>query len=173
MFKIAHMISGDLMIASVEDNYSDLTIAAMESIEGFHKKTGKTFDEMIDMKLFDQYTKTCLWTAKARKGIKLSERIPFRNKHVSIEDIGPAEDNVAFDVADTSSARIFDRVDAQDTVNTYDYKTRKLIKALEENPELMTPTGKIKVAPLAKKLGMSSQKVSNIIKYMEEKNGHN
>ena len=55
MWRISHLISGDSMLASLEDNYSDLNIAAIESINGFHKKTGESFDEMINNKLFDQY----------------------------------------------------------------------------------------------------------------------
>jgi len=173
MWRISHLISGDSMLASIEDNYADLNIAAIESINGFHKKTGETFDQMITNKLFDQYTKTCLWTAKARKGIKLSERMPFRNKHVSIDELQSGDDNegTGFDIADASASRIVDKIDAVDTVNTYDYKVKRVIKALEDNPDLMTEVGKIKVSPLAKKLGVSESKVKNIIKYMEDKNG--
>lgn len=173
MWRISHLISGDHMLASIEDNFADLNIAALESINGFHKKTGQSFDEMIKTKLFDQYTKTCLWTAKARKGIKLSERMPFRNMHLSIEDLKTSHDDgdTGFDVADVSASRIVDRIDAQDLVNTYDYKVKRVIQALEEEPELMTEVGKIKISPLAKKLGVSESKVRNIIKFMEDKNG--
>ena len=162
------------MLASIEDNFADLNIAALESINGFHKKTGQLFDEMITNKLFDQYTKTCLWTAKARKGIRLSERLPFRNKHISMDELrGDGEESTGFDIADVSASRIVDKVDAQDLVNTYDYKVKRVIQALEDEPELMTDVGKIKISPLAKKLGVSESKVRNIIKFMEEKNGHN
>jgi len=174
MWRISHLISGDYMLASIEDNFADLNIAAIESINGFHKKTGETFDEMMTNKLFDQYTKTCLWTAKARKGIRLSERLPFRNKHISMDELrGDGEESTGFDIADVSASRIVDKVDAQDLVNTYDYKVKRVIQALEDEPELMTDVGKIKISPLAKKLGVSESKVRNIIKFMEEKNGHN
>ena len=161
------------MLASLEDNYSDLNIAAIESINGFHKKTGESFDEMINNKLFDQYTKTCLWTAKARKGIKLSERMPFRNKHISIEEIRQDEEESSFDIADVSAIRDISRVDATDIVNTYDYKVKRIIKALEDKPELMSETGNIKINPLAKELGVSVAKVKNVIKFLEDKNEYN
>jgi hypothetical protein len=172
MWRISHLISGDSMLASLEDNYSDLNIAAIESINGFHKKTGESFDEMIKNKLFDQYTKTCLWTAKARKGIKLSERMPFRNKHVSIDDIRSDEES-PYDIADASAVRDISRVDAADIVNTYDYKVRKVIKALESKPELMSDSGNIKINPLAKELGVSVSKVKDVIKFLEDKNEYN
>jgi len=173
MWRISHLISGDSMLASLEDNYSDLNIAAIESINGFHKKTGETFDEMINNKLFDQYTKTYLWTAKARKGIKLSERMPFRNRHVSIDEIRREDDESPFDIADVSAIRDITRVDAADVVNTYDYKVKRIIKALEDKPELMSETGNIKINPLAKELGVSVAKVKNVIKFLEDKNEYN
>jgi hypothetical protein len=172
MWRISHLISGDSMLASLEDNYSDLNIAAIESINGFHKKTGESFDEMINNKLFDQYTKTCLWTAKARKGIKLSERMPFRNRHVSIDELRQDEES-SFDIADASAVRDISRVDAADIVNTYDYKVRKVIKALESKPELMSDSGNIKINPLAKELGVSVSKVKDVIKFLEDKNEYN
>jgi hypothetical protein len=172
MWRIAHLISGDSMLASLEDNYSDLNIAAIESINGYHKKTGETFDQMMGTKLFDQYTKTCLWTAKARKGIKLSERMPFRNRHISIDELATDEDT-KFDIADVSATRDTHRIEADDLVNTYDYRVKRMIKALEEEPELMSETGNIKINPLAKKMGVSATKVKNIIKFLEDKNEHN
>jgi hypothetical protein len=161
------MISGDGMIASIEDNHAELCLAALESINGFHKKTGKSFSEMFDSKHFDQYTKTCLWTSKARRGIDLSARMKFRNKHRYLGDLQEDSD---FDVADTSAMISFTRVDAADMVNTYDYFTKKLIKELEDNPNLMTREGRILVYPVAKKLGISRKIVNNIIKYMETRN---
>lgn len=173
MWKIAHRISGDTMLASLEDNYSDLSIAAIESINGFHKKTGKTFDEMITMKLFDQYTKTCLWTAKARKGIKLTERMPFRKKHVSLDAMNDSEEGMGFDVPDTSSLARYAKVEAMDTYNSYDSGIKKMVRILSENPDLMTETGNLKINPIAKKMGMSVEKVKNLVKLMEQKNDPN
>ena len=74
MHTIAMKISGDDAIASHEDNYADLCIAALESIEGFEKKTGEKFKAAINNKLFDQYTKTVLWNRKAKKGIPLTKK---------------------------------------------------------------------------------------------------
>ena len=172
MWTIAHRISGDTMTASLEDNFSDLSIAAIESINGFHKKTGKSFDEMIEMKLFDQYTKTCLWTAKARKGVKLTERMPFRKRHVSLNGLID-DSNVQFDIPDTSSLTRYTLVDAEDMYENYDSKVQKLIKVLMDNPEVMTESGDLKVHPIAKKMNMAPAKVMKLIKIMETKNDPN
>jgi len=170
MWTIAHRISGDTMVASLEDNYSDLSIAAIESINGFHKKTGKSFDEMITMKLFDQYTKTCLWTAKARKGVKLTERMPFRKKHVSLN--GLFEDSeMVFDIPDTSSlTRYYGKIDHEDVSGGSDARVKNLISTLENNPDLLTEGGEIKFGPTAKKLNVSVSNLKSLLKIIEGKN---
>lgn len=175
MWRISHLISGDSMLASVEDNYSDLTIAAMESINGFHKKTSKSVDEMFSMKLFDQYTKTCLWTAKARKGIRLTERMPFRNKHMSLDELrsSKSEESIPFDVPDTSALARFARVEANDSYINYEDDVKKLIDTLEQNPGFMTESGDIKIEPLAKALNMPAKKIKKLIKITEVKNDPN
>lgn len=173
MWKIAHRISGDLMTASLEDNYSDLTIAAIESVRGFNKKTGKSFDEMISLKLFDQYTKTCLWTMKAKKGIGLTERMPFRNKHVSLGIGSPVydEDGFDFDVPDTSSLARYTLLVAKDVYDSFDSQTKKAIKLLEDNQDLMTSDGSIKETRLAEAMGVPLAKVKKIIQRIKRKNG--
>lgn len=152
------------MTASVEDNYSDLCIAALQSIEGFHKKTGKTFDEMFPLKLFDQYTKTCLWTMKAKKGIGLTARMPFRNKHVdcSLEDL----ENLISD-------KRYTHLIARDIYDSLDSQCKKAIKLLEQNPEFMTKEGDIKENRLAGEMGISVHSVNKIIKRIKVKNGYN
>lgn len=173
MWKISHRISGDGMIASLEDNYSDLCIAALESINGFHKKTGKTVDEMFEMKLFDQYTKTCLWTMKARKGVRLTDRMPFRNKHFSIDAMMEnrhSQDDLSFDIPDTSSGIRFSRVDAKDLYDTFGNDLKKLVNILATYPEVMTAEGNIKVDPIAKMMKIPSAKVIKLIKSMEDTN---
>jgi hypothetical protein len=170
MWKISHRISGDCMLASLEDNYSDLSIAAIESINGFHKKTGKTFDEMIGMKLFDQYTKTCLWTAKARKGIKLTERMPFRNRHVSIDELWD-EDGTSFDIPDTSSLSKYSRsAEAREVLDNLPKDLKKAASLLESDPSLFTEAGFIKLTSLATKMGMSPTKVKSLLNLMEKRN---
>lgn len=173
MWKIAHKISGDPMTASLEDNYSDLTIAAIESIRGFHKKTGMSFDGMISLKLFDQYTKTCLWTMKAKKGIGLTERMPFRNKHIYISalETTDGENETGFDVPDTSSLAKYTNLIAKDVYDSFDSQTKRAIKLLEENMDLMTESGRIKETPLADALGISLARVKKIIERIKNKNG--
>jgi hypothetical protein len=98
--------------------------------------------------------------------------MPFRNKHVSIDDMRSDEES-PYDIADVSAVRDISRIDAADIVNTYDYKVKRVIKALQDKPELMSDAGNIKINPLAKELGVSVAKVKDVIKFLEDKNGYN
>jgi len=98
--------------------------------------------------------------------------MPFRIRHVSIDELRQDEES-SFDIPDVSAMRDVSRVDATDIVNTYDYKIKRIIKALEDKPELMSETGNIKINPLAKELGVSVAKVKNVIKFLEDKNEYN
>jgi hypothetical protein len=98
--------------------------------------------------------------------------MPFRNRHVSIDELRQDEES-SFDIADVSAVRDVSRVDAGDIVNTYDYKVKRIIKALQDKPELMSSTGNIKINPLAKELGVSVAKVKDVIKFLEDKNEYN
>lgn len=90
LWKISRKISGDLAIANIEDNRSDLEVSALESINGYCKKNSITIDQFeadnhIESKLFDQYTKTVLWNSKNKKGKILSKKMKFRAANKSLE----------------------------------------------------------------------------------------
>jgi len=175
MWKISHMISGDPTISSLEDNYSDIMLAALESINGFNKKTGMSFDEMMTTKYFDQYTKTCLWTAKARKGNGIKKNYPVTNKKVSIAVQDSDASSVSSDVAyiDTIEGKndmntdillayseIFDNFSDDDTL---------LLKVISDNPDVISFSGKLRVKTLAKKSKLPVRKVVKILNNLRKK----
>ena len=95
MWTVARNISGDFAIADVETNYADLCVAALDSIRGFHKKTGECFSEMMGNILFDKYTKTVLWNYKNKKGNYLKKRYSLNSSSVEIgEDFSPPSKSV-------------------------------------------------------------------------------
>ena len=158
MHTIAMKISGDDAIANHEDNYADLCIAALESIEGFEKKTGKSFDEAVDTKLFDQYTKTVLWNRKAKKGIPLTKKMHFRNSHVSLDvdyarefGTGGLHDRIEDPKAsyDTSS------VDLEDFTKSQPEDVQKVMNAIIKNPGLLSRDGSINHSALKNSTGLS------------------
>ena len=168
IWTISHRISGDAMTASLEDNYADLCIAALESIEGFHKKTGKSVDEMFGMKLFDQYTKTCLWNQKAKKGIKLSERMKFRRRHISIDSI-LSDTGEQFDIEDKYSMSGVARLEAVEILDKQDDSVKKITQAIKKNPTIVSASGNIKVSALSSEAGMTTYKVKKILNKLERK----
>ena len=136
------MISGDNIVSSIEDNYNDLCLAAIESINGFSKKTGKDFEQMFEEKLFDQYTKTCLWTAKARRGNKIKKGYAFNNNKVSIE-----EHKEFLDL--NCSSQSCDALDMSDKVKKMSPATNEIFGVVIKNPAVLTSSGRINVKKLA------------------------
>ena len=175
MWKISHMISGDPTISSLEDNYADIMLAALESINGFNKKTGMSFDEMFTTKFFDQYTKTCLWTAKARKGNGIKKNYPVTNKKISL----------AVQENDTSSIGVteayVDTIEGKQDMNTdillayseifdnFTDEDTQLLKVISDNPDVISFSGRLKVKTLAKKSKLSIRKVEKILDNLRKK----
>lgn len=153
MHKISRMIGGDSIIASPEDNFSELCMAAIESINGFHKKTGKDFEEMFPMKLFDQYTKTCLWTTKARKGTPISNKMPFRSKHISLSVNDDGDEPM--DVTDTSSASHQSLLYITDVFDKVGPDEKRVMKAILEDPDVLTNDGFLNLSAIDRKTGLS------------------
>ena len=95
MWTVARHISGDRAIADLETNYADLCVAALDSIRGFHKKTGEDFSQMMENILFDKYTKTVLWNYKNKKGNYLKKRYALNSSSVEFDpSYAPADTKV-------------------------------------------------------------------------------
>jgi len=159
MHKISMKISGDEAIANHEDNYADLCIAALESIAGFKKKTGEDFDIAINNKLFDQYTKTVLWNRKAKKGIPLSKKMDFRNKHFSISDSGLGSDEDSsrgFErIADEKAQFDASAVELDDFTESQPDDVKKVINAVLKNPDILSKEGIFNYSAVRKHTGLS------------------
>ena len=159
MHTIAMKISGDDAVANHEDNYADLCMAALESIEGFKKKTGESFDEAIDNKLFDQYTKTVLWNRKAKKGIPLTKRMSFRNKHYSIDSnilsLDQRSEGSHELIEDTRATFGLSAVELDDFTESQPENVKKIINAILKNPKILSKDGTINHSAIKKCTGLS------------------
>jgi len=175
MHTIAMKISGDDAIASHEDNYADLCVAALESIEGFEKKTGEKFKAAINNKLFDQYTKTVLWNRKAKKGIPLTKKMEFRNKHFSID-----QDMISHDgerrldnLEDTRAQFDASSVDLNDFSNSQPEDVKKVLDAIVKNPGSLSKDGIFNHAAIRRSTGLSvhfTNKAIEVLKNSLRKN---
>jgi|ETNvirnome_2_300_1030623.scaffolds.fasta_scaffold00218_23 hypothetical protein len=142
MHSITRRISGDNAVANLEDNYAELCLAAIESINGFHRKTGQTFSEMWENPLFDKYTKTCLWHSKNNRGKKISKKIPMLKKTFSM-DYKHVDQQVYDDV--TFSDLYFDDL----RVNLGHKESQALDMILESN-KFLTSGGKVNILALSR-----------------------
>jgi len=169
MHTISMKISGDSALATHEDNYSDLCVAALESITGFEKKTGKSFDEAIDTKLFDQYTKTVLWNRKAKKGIPLSKRMDFRSRHVSMDSItGDSEDGSLWNlIPDNKSTVSVSAIDFGEFLKDQPADVQNVISEILKNPGVISNQGFVRKGELARIMGVTSCKLSKTITKIE------
>ena len=175
MHTIAMKISGDDAIANHEDNYADLCVAALESIEGFEKKTGEKFKAAINNKLFDQYTKTVLWNRKAKKGIPLTKKMEFRNKHFSIDQdySGNDRERKLDNLEDTRAQFDASSVDVEDFSNSQPEDVKKVIDAIVKNPGSLSKDGMFNYAAIRRNTGLSvhfTNKAIEVLKNSLRKN---
>ena len=95
LWTVARNISGDRAIADLETNYADLCVAALDSIRGFHKKTGESYAQMMENPLFNAYTKTVLWNYKNKKGNYLKKRYALNSSSVEFDaSYAPADTKI-------------------------------------------------------------------------------
>ena len=173
MHTIAMKISGDDAIANHDDNYADLCIAALESIEGFKKKTGEDFDQAIDNKLFDQYTKTVLWNRKAKKGVPLTKRMDFRNKHYSIDqdylDIEAGGSQGSHErIEDTRASFGVSAVDLEDFTESQPEDVKKVINVILKNPGVLSKDGIFNSSVIKKETGLSVHYTAKAINHLKD-----
>ena len=164
MHKISRSISGDEVIAAVEDNYGDLCIAALDSIKGFTKKTGLSFDEMFGTKLFDQYTKTCLWHVKGNKGSKITKKYPITKHKVSLYD---HPEVFSLSGEDTNS------VDAEEFLTAlssgFTQLEKNVVSTIVQNPDCIGKEGRIIFSRISHHIGHSTYLVKKALSSLENK----
>lgn len=152
------------MTASIEDNYADLCIAALNSIKVYSKKVGKTFDEFFGGKLFDQYTKTVLWYFKANKGVPLTKKMPFRNAHFSISEREDGESG--FDIEDKSLGDLSSSLAVSDIINDPD--ASKIVDAILNDPDVLTSDGRVRYQSLTKSTGLTIHFVNKAMEKLKK-----
>jgi|TARA_R100000995_G_scaffold10364_1_gene4298 hypothetical protein len=156
---ICNNISGDIAIASFDDNLQDLRIATMEAVSGFAKKEGKTFDDFWGTTGFNKYMKTCLWNLKNKKGARISKRYNINKNTV---DITEYNEILMAENQDSSSVSTFTNF-FQGTQDKLSEEQKNLISTVEKNPKLVKGSGTINVRQLSQELGCCSAKTKKIL----------
>lgn len=165
LWTIANNISGDLAISSPEDNYSDLQIAAMNSIEGFMKKTQIfDFDKIFEMRLFDQYTKTVLWNCKNQKGAKITKRKNIAGPMTHFSDI--SEDVLEL-IEDKSASSVAPYEKISGVLSNVDDELKELIDAIVNNPSVVKKSGSLNIQALARLFNESPSKITKKVEKLK------
>lgn len=149
LITICNNISGDLAIASFDDNLQDLRIATMEAVKGFEKKEGVPFSEFWGTTGFHKYMKTCLWNLKNKKGAKITKKAPILRNTVDITEYG---DVLIAGHQDTSGLSSVADLIKQSKAN-FDDRQKRLIDEVAKNPDYVKPNGKLNITKLSDNLG--------------------
>lgn len=158
MYTIARKISGDNAIASIEDNYQDLQIAALNAVKGFKKKTGREFDDFWGDKLFDQYAKTVLWNHKNSKGSSIVKRYPLTKGVVST-----SENAEVLNMSDDGTRNYECSIFLDDVKVKLPELQREAVDTLLRCPSYITDTGKINITKLSKSLGLDQRNTKTLV----------
>lgn len=155
MWKIASKIGGDAAITSLEDNYNELCVAALESVAAFQKLTNREdIDAYLEDKEFDQYTKTVLWNRKSNIGKPITNKMKkarIFNESVLEEDSG--EDGGSFGFLDSIIKDSLDvsSVEFEDLCQAVPDKSKKILRALIMNPDCILQDGSVNISELSKR----------------------
>ena len=163
MWTISHRISGDRALASLEDNFADLQIVALEAVAGFNKKTGRNFDEFWGEKLFDKYIKTCLWNFKNNKGTKIAQRY-----NINRDVVSTSQNEEVLNLESKNDSHFDFEFFLEDIATQFSQNQKEVVEALVRCPSCIKHNGTINISKVSKKTGLGWQETSNIIKSLEK-----
>lgn len=77
MWTISYKIGGDRIRFDFDDCFQELRIAAMEALITFRRNQYPEleYDDILEMRGFDAYVKTCLWNRKNKIGKEITKKI--------------------------------------------------------------------------------------------------
>lgn len=162
---ICNNISGDIAIASFDDNLQDLRIATMEAVAGFAKKENKEFADFWDTTGFNKYMKTCLWNLKNKKGARITKRYAINKNTV---DVTEYSEILIAENQDSSSISTFESF-FEHSEDKWSEEQKDLIRTIEKNPSLIKGSGTVNVRRLSTELGCCSAKTKKIIDSIKRK----
>jgi len=160
---ISHRISGDRALASLEDNFADLQIVALEAVAGFEKKTGRKFDEFWGEKLFDQYFKTCLWNFKNNKGARIAQRY-----NINRDVVSTSQNEEVLKLEGNDGSQFDFEFFLEDISTQFTEEQKEVIEALVRCPSCVKQNGSVNISKVAKKVDMGWQVTADIVKSLDK-----
>ena len=161
---ICTKISGDIAIATFDDNLQDLRMAALDAVRGFAKKEDKAFEEFFDTLGFHKYFKTCLWNLKNKKGSRISKRYNINKNTVDITEYAEILVSCDHDSSSVSTESVFDQISA-----SFDEDQSNAINIMTTHPEYIKPSGKVNISKLSNQLGYCPAKTRKIMEEIRSK----
>lgn len=171
IWKIASKIGGDRQANGVEDNFQEVSCAAVEATESFLKKNSLQFDEAIEQEGFDKYIKTVMWNRKNRIGAKLSKRFGITNttsieRHLMPEWMKPDKKMESADLEPASSIEVssmFSDIEFNEVAqNILDY-------ILNDPKAHHSASGKLNFIRMERKLGLTRRQLDSAMESLRIK----
>jgi len=161
---ICTKISGDVAIASFDDNLQDLRIATLDAVSGFSKKESLPFEDFWGTIGFNKYMKTCLWNLKNKKGARISKRYAINKNTVDVTEYSEILVAENHEVSSTPYDSFFDAV--KDRLSE---EQAEVVKVVSNHPEFVKPSGKVNVTKLSKELGCCCAKTRKLLVQIKDK----
>lgn len=154
---ISHRIGGDGITNDYNDSFQDLSIACLDAIVAYRKKTCTKFEDFFHTDGFDKYLKTVLWNCKNNRGSTIMKKKTINNKVTLEEELIDGE----MCHYDTSTVPFEDL--------NLDLDSSKIVNTIHKNPKLIKPNGSINLNALSKELGEDKSRVKLYISQLENK----
>lgn len=164
IYKISHMVTGDVGSCSVSDNVQELWLAADTAIDGYKRQNdgaNGTFDDFKDTKGFDKYIKTVLWNNKNKRGVKASKHKDF------FEEIPVDESDKILDIPD-------DTVAPSSTFSPFSVvkltaEEQQALDLMLEYPSMIKPSGGVDCTKLARKMNTYWKRAHHLVESIQAK----
>ena len=164
IYKIAHNISGDIALASIDDNVQELWIAAMSAIQGYAKKENQSFDEFWGTPGFDKYLKTCLWNSKNNRGKNITKKVKVNRDVVSI-----SEHEEVLSIIDESGLDPEFSIFIDEMMEKLTKDESRILNLIVKNPALLKPSGGVNILSLSRSMDLSWNDTSDIVDSLSTK----
>ena len=177
MYAISYRIGGDKITNDIDDSIQELSMAAMDAISTYARKTDETFDSFFTTKAFDKYIKTCLWNRKNSNGTRIKKRGKLNNP-LSIHDFEEVWFQDGGDsIVKSKTNGVVDKVqnatsgvDASELFFEADLNvdSRRAVEKLLEDGKTIKPNGRININKLSRELGKTKNEVRYVLKRLKQ-----
>jgi hypothetical protein len=162
---IAKGIFGDNAASSHEDSYNDVCMSAVKAVNGYAKKSGKTFKEFKNEDYFTAYMKTSIWNTQNTKRAYITPRKAIRAHELIVHSSSielassSSEDGESISpmnaIADSScgSMEVYESIEFLATLPE-EYK--ELIATIFKYPKSILDNGRANSEYISKKLNVHS-----------------